>query len=108
MSIRPFIFILALGLLLSHTPTADAHWYDWVQDKVHHIGNAFHDLVASCPIREGYKDTLRSGLEKQIFGQEQAINRIVSGVQAHPAGKPLSFHFVGVSTRGRVLVDDNN
>ncbi len=91
------ILVLALSLLLSHAPTADARWYDWVQDKVQNIGNAFHDLIASCPTREGYKDTLRSGLEKQIFGQEQAINRIVSGFQTHPAGKPLSFHFVGVS-----------
>eukprot|EP00029_Vermamoeba_vermiformis_P011499 TRINITY_DN6337_c0_g1_i1.p1 TRINITY_DN6337_c0_g1~~TRINITY_DN6337_c0_g1_i1.p1 ORF type:complete len:391 (-),score=111.01 TRINITY_DN6337_c0_g1_i1:146-1318(-) len=102
MTIRPVIFILALGLLLSHSPTADAHWtIDWVQDKVQHIGNTFHDLIASCPIREGYKDTLRGGLEKQIFGQELAINRIVSGVQAHPAGKPLSFHFVGDNGTGK-------
>jgi hypothetical protein len=98
MAIRPvIILVIALGLLLSHTPAADAKWYDWVQDKVNTIGHAFHDLIASCPVREGYKETLRGGLEKQIFGQELAINRIVSGFQTHPDGKPLSFHFVGVS-----------
>jgi hypothetical protein len=102
MAIRPvIILVIALGLLLSHTPAADAKWYDWVQDKVNTIGHAFHDLIASCPIREGYKETLRGGLEKQIFGQEQAINRIVSGFQTHPDGKPLSFHFVGDNGTGK-------
>jgi hypothetical protein len=72
-----------------------------VQDKVNTIGHAFHDLIASCPVREGYKETLRGGLEKQIFGQELAINRIVSGFQTHPDGKPLSFHFVGDNGTGK-------
>mgnify|MGYP006940083551 CR=1 FL=1 len=87
--------LLLLALYLSAS-TADAHWYDWMQDKVHEMGNVLHDLIASCPIREGYKETLRSGIDKQIFGQGQAITRIVTAFQTHPYGKPLSFHFVGV------------
>jgi hypothetical protein len=94
---RTYILVVLGALLLSQTPAADAKWYDWMNDKIQTLGNTFHDLIASCPVREGYKESLRSEIEKQIFGQEQAINRVVTAFQTHPANKPLSFHFVGVS-----------
>lgn len=48
-----------------------------------------------CPTRDDYKEVITSLLQTNVFGQNSAVQKVISAILAHDNTKPLVFHLTG-------------